>query len=185
MVYRITERFRKTHFRLVAQMRDSARSAKQNIREGYRKDTAGEFGHSIKISAGSLSELEGDVDDCLEDGLITNEENTKLKDFALSQTDKDRSSRMIYVLGEVAENLKKYEVAADIYKDLVDMKPMATLASEGQFRLARCYEKLGRRSDAVREYRTFIRNFPYDRLVPEAQKRAGGMMDKPSVSPGT
>ena len=108
----------------------------------------------------------------------------KLKDFAVSQTDKDRSARMLYVLGEVAENLKKYEVAADIYKDLVAMKPMETLASEGQFRLARCYEKLGRRSDAVREYRIFIRDFPNDRLVSEAQRKAGGMLDKPEVPPG-
>ncbi len=60
-------------------MRDSARSAKQNIREGYRKDTAGEFGHSIKISAGSLGELEGDIDDCFEDGLIAKEEYNGLK----------------------------------------------------------------------------------------------------------
>jgi len=67
--------------RLVGQMRDSARSAKQNIREGYRKDTVGEFTHSIKISRGSLDELEGDVDDCFEDRLITKEEYNILKDL--------------------------------------------------------------------------------------------------------
>jgi len=66
-------------------MCDSARSAKQNIREGYRKDTVGEFAHSIKISAGSLSELEGDIDDCFEDNLITKEEHGGFKDL-LSQT---------------------------------------------------------------------------------------------------
>ena len=89
---------------------------------------------------------------------------------------------MLYVLGEVAENLKKYEVAAGIYKELVEMKPMATLASEGRFRLARCYEKMGRRTDAVREYRVFIRDFPYDRLVPEATRKAGGLLDEPADS---
>jgi four helix bundle protein len=71
MVQKITERFQKIHLRLVSQMRDAARSAKQNIREGYRKGTTGEFGHSIKISQGSLEELSGDMEDCLEDGLIT------------------------------------------------------------------------------------------------------------------
>ena len=79
IIYQITKRFEKTHLRLVSQMRDAARSAKQNIREGYRKDSAGEFGHSIKISAGSLGELEGDVDDCFEDKLISQEEYDKLK----------------------------------------------------------------------------------------------------------
>ena len=74
LIYRITEKFRKTHLRLVSQMRDAARSAKQNIREGYRKGTLGEFIHSIKISQGSLEELSGDVDDCKEDRLITESE---------------------------------------------------------------------------------------------------------------
>lgn len=39
LIYKITKRFQKSHLRLVSQMRDAARSAKQNIREGYSKDT--------------------------------------------------------------------------------------------------------------------------------------------------
>ena len=74
LVYNITHRLAKTHIRLVSQMRDAARSAKQNIREGYRKGTSGEFLHSIRISQGSLEELSGDMEDCLTDGLITSKE---------------------------------------------------------------------------------------------------------------
>lgn len=73
-IYPITERFKKTHPRLASQMQDAARSAKQNIREGYRKGSLGEFIHSIKISQGSLEELSGDVEDCKEDGLMNEEE---------------------------------------------------------------------------------------------------------------
>jgi len=73
-VYRITERFKRSHPRLVSQMRDAARSAKQNIREGYRKGSVGEFIRSIKISQGSLEELSGDCEDCNEDNLITKDE---------------------------------------------------------------------------------------------------------------
>ncbi len=76
-VYGITERFAKSHIRLVSQMRDASRSAKQNIRESYRKGTLGEFLHGIKISQGSLEELGGDMEDCLEDKLITQEEYDK------------------------------------------------------------------------------------------------------------
>ncbi len=76
-IHRITERFAKVNLRLVSQMRDASRSAKQNIREGYRKGTLGEFLHSIKISQGSLEELSGDIEDCFEDGLITKEEFDK------------------------------------------------------------------------------------------------------------
>jgi len=78
LVYQITSRFAKTHMRLISQMRDAARSAKQNIREGYRKGSAGEFAHSIRISQGSLEELSGDIEDCYEDKLISKEESEKL-----------------------------------------------------------------------------------------------------------
>jgi four helix bundle protein len=81
LVYQLTKGFEKLHLRLVSQMRDAARSAKQNIREGYRKDSSGEFSHSIKISAGSLGELEGDLDDCYEDRLIGKAEYYKIKDL--------------------------------------------------------------------------------------------------------
>ncbi len=79
LIYKISERFAKSHMKLVSQMRDAARSAKQNIREGYKRGTLGEFIHSIRISQGSLEELSGDCDDCKEDGLITTEEFDKLK----------------------------------------------------------------------------------------------------------
>jgi len=66
LIYEITGKFSKTHIRLVSQMRDAARSSKQNIREGYRRGTAGEFIQGINISRGSLEELSGDVEDCVE-----------------------------------------------------------------------------------------------------------------------
>lgn len=79
LIYKITEKFPNNCLRLVGQMRDAARSTKQNIREGYCKDSAREFAHYIKISRGSLEELEGDVDDCLEDNLIDNNNFALLK----------------------------------------------------------------------------------------------------------
>jgi four helix bundle protein len=77
LIYKITQRFTGMHLRLASQMRDAARSAKQNIREGYRKGSIGEFIHSIKINQGSLEELSGDMEDCLEDGLINKDEFDK------------------------------------------------------------------------------------------------------------
>ena len=71
---KITARFDKSHMRLVSQMRDAARSAKQNIREGYRRGSLGNFLNSIRISQGSLEELRGDLEDCYEDKLISQQE---------------------------------------------------------------------------------------------------------------
>ena len=81
IVYKETKPIVKSHLRLVSQMRDAARSAKQNIREGYRKDSAKEFGKYIKISAGSLGELEGDIDDCYEDEIFEKKIYTNLKEL--------------------------------------------------------------------------------------------------------
>lgn len=60
LIYQITKRFEKTHLRLVSQMRDAIRSAKQNIREGYKKETIGEFGHSIRWAVMEHGELQND-----------------------------------------------------------------------------------------------------------------------------
>ena len=78
LVADITIRFEKTHLRLVGQMRDAVRSAKQNIREGYARGSLPEFLKSIRISQGSLEELNGDIDDCFEDKLINSKEHEQL-----------------------------------------------------------------------------------------------------------
>lgn len=107
LISKITKRFEKSHMRLVSQMRDAARSAKQNIREGYKKGTAGEFGHSIRISQGSLEELKGDVDDCLEDRLISKEESDLLSNLIHSAS--YLSSRYLISLNKL-NNDKKWKV---------------------------------------------------------------------------
>jgi four helix bundle protein len=70
-VFRITGLLKNDHLRLVSQMRDAARSAKQNIREGYAKGSLAEFIRGIRISQGSLDELCGDMEDCKNDCLIS------------------------------------------------------------------------------------------------------------------
>ncbi len=96
----ITERFWRTNPRLASQMRDSARSAKQNIREGYKKGTLGEFIHSIKISLSSLEELSGDIEDCKEDNLISQVEFIKFQGLFQSAT---------YMSGQYIKALYKME----------------------------------------------------------------------------
>ncbi|MFH1542382.1 MAG: four helix bundle protein [bacterium] len=79
LVYQITKRFPGSHYRLVSQMRDAARSSKQNIREGYSRGTAKQYIQFIRISLGSLDELIGDIDDCKEDNLISDKEHSLIK----------------------------------------------------------------------------------------------------------
>lgn len=84
-VYVIARKFPKAEMRRVSQMNDAARSVKQNIQEGYFKSTKG-YRQSLVISRGSINELRGDLDDCFEDGLISEKEHKKL-DARVAQTD--------------------------------------------------------------------------------------------------
>jgi len=71
-VYQLIQRFPKSEMRRVSQMNDAARSVKQNIQEGYRQ-TIGQYINSLKnICQPSLSELHGDIEDCLSAGLCKN-----------------------------------------------------------------------------------------------------------------
>lgn len=81
LVYRITARLPVAELRRVSQMRDAARSFKQNIQEGYKKRSVKEYIKYLGNSQSSLAELEGDIDDCLEDGLITEQEFDRLKEL--------------------------------------------------------------------------------------------------------
>lgn len=71
LVYDISARFPPIEFKRVCQMRDAARSIKQNIQEGYQRPGLGDYIRFLGISRGSLGELEGDIEDCHEDRLIT------------------------------------------------------------------------------------------------------------------
>lgn len=74
LIYEITKKFSKSEIRRVSQMRDAARSVKQNIQEGYSRRSRGEYLHFLEISRGSLAELSGDIEDCYDDGLISKDE---------------------------------------------------------------------------------------------------------------
>ncbi|OGX49129.1 MAG: hypothetical protein A2306_10295 [Omnitrophica WOR_2 bacterium RIFOXYB2_FULL_38_16] len=106
MVYSLTEKFDRSNLRLVSQMKDAARSAKQNIREGYRRGSLGHMINGIRISQGSLEELSGDMEDCAEDKLITENEYKKFEE--LYQSAMYLSSRYIQTMSK-SENKEKWK----------------------------------------------------------------------------
>jgi four helix bundle protein len=58
-VYEITERLPRGELRRVSQMRDAARSVKQNIQEGYTRRSLGSYIHFLQIAKSSLAEPAG------------------------------------------------------------------------------------------------------------------------------
>lgn len=103
LIYQITDRFPKKEFRRVSQMQDAARSVKQNIQEGYMRASLGEYIHFLRITQGSLAELSGDIEDCMEDGLITKEEFEDLDSLV---------GRTGYLLKRLIQSLERKRTAS-------------------------------------------------------------------------
>jgi len=82
LIYKHTAHFAKSEPRRSSQMRDASRSAKQNVKEGYQRESIRIFINSCKISYGSLEELIGDIEDCFEDGLFSQTEYNSLYPLA-------------------------------------------------------------------------------------------------------
>lgn len=96
-VYDITKVFPAREMRRVSQMSDAARSVKQNIQEGHPKSTA-EFIRFLGFSQGSLAELSGDLEDCFEDGLISELEFSELNELV---------GKTGYLLERLVQSLEK------------------------------------------------------------------------------
>ena len=60
-------------------------------------------------------------------------------------------------IAQICEDLHWYDLAAENYRTLIN-SPIAHGAAEGQYGLARVFEKTGETARALREYRTYIKN---------------------------
>ena len=81
-IYEITARFPRAELRRVSQMRDAARSVKQNVQEGYKRRSIAEYIQALTIAQGSLGELGGDLQDCFDDKLINKNEFLTLDELS-------------------------------------------------------------------------------------------------------
>ena len=98
MVFEVSKKFSKIEMRRVSQMRDAARSVKQNIQEGYGNKSIKKYMFYLGISHDSASELSGDIRDCLDDGLISDEEFKRLDSL---------TGKTIYLLKKHIQSLHK------------------------------------------------------------------------------
>ncbi len=70
-IYKITENFPYKETRRRVHMRDSARSVKQNIVEGWKRETTQQYVEFLSFSFGSLGELKEDGKDCIKFGVLS------------------------------------------------------------------------------------------------------------------
>jgi len=79
-VFKITENFPYDERRRKEHLRDSTRSVKQNIVEGWKRSTTKEYYDFLSFSLGSLAEIKEDGEDSLKDGLISKSDHDILMD---------------------------------------------------------------------------------------------------------
>jgi len=77
-IYELTENFSWRENRRREHMRDSARSVKQNIVEGWKRETTRQYIDFLSYSFGSLGELKEDGGDCFKINLIGKEKFDEL-----------------------------------------------------------------------------------------------------------
>ena len=77
-------------------------------------------------------------------------------------------------LGYAYEGLEDYQKALDSFQELVDMGE-SFLQPWGYLNLARCYEKLGRRDEVLKNYRIFLEKFPDSIMVPMVKSKTGAL----------
>ena len=97
-IYQITEKFLWNEKRRREHMRDSSRSVKQNIVEGWKRETTKQYIDFLSFSFGSLGELKEDGEDCIRFGLVIQ------KDF---QELMRRCGEIDYLMGRLKNSLER------------------------------------------------------------------------------
>lgn len=97
-IYQITEKFPWNEKRRREHMRDSARSVKQNIVEGWKRETTQQYIDFLSFSFGSLGELKEDGEDCIRLKLIS------LPDFEELMR---RCGELDYLMGRLKSSLER------------------------------------------------------------------------------
>jgi len=80
-------------------------------------------------------------------------------------------------LGYAYEGGGDYQRALDSFRELVDMGE-SFLQPWGYLNMGRCYEKLDKREEALRTYRTFLERSPDSAMAPMIRNKVGTLEGK-------
>lgn len=87
LVRTFTETLPKSKYRLKVHLDDAARSVVANIEEGYGRPTTSQYLDFLGFSQGSLREVKGDVQRCLQDGLLSSRSGSSQASLGISLKD--------------------------------------------------------------------------------------------------
>jgi len=78
-------------------------------------------------------------------------------------------SNLWYWQGEALFMKKEYQKALECFRKVLSF-PKSSKRTESQIMLAECYTRLGKLSEAKREYQKFIEEFPFSEFAPRAKR---------------
>ncbi|NDF00535.1 MAG: hypothetical protein EB034_20040, partial [Verrucomicrobia bacterium] len=94
-----------------------------------------------------------------------NEGMQLLKELSNDYPSKQYEARTDYLLGQFAQELKKYDEAVSYYKRIVQNHSDHPLAPDAQYKLGQCYEEKNDMDTASAEYVTLAYTWPENPLV--------------------
>ena len=83
LVRRFTATLPRSEYRTKTQLDDAGRSIVSNIEEGFKRPTTSEYLTFLGYSQGSLEEIHGDTNKCLQDGFIRSIPESNLVDLGI------------------------------------------------------------------------------------------------------
>ena len=83
----------------------------------------------------------------------------------------DKVAEKDYRVGNLYYRLKDWEAARVYFKDLLEVYPMSSWASQAQFEIADSYARQGKIKEAIEQFNIFIQSYSENELSETAIKR--------------
>jgi TolA-binding protein len=88
-----------------------------------------------------------------------------LKELMEDYADPEYLPRILYLLGQFAQEMKEWDDATLAYERIVRDYAEHTLAADAQYKLAQCYEEAGEFDEALEAYVTLASTYPQSPLI--------------------
>lgn len=100
------------------------------------------------------------------------EANTKLQAIIDSGTRKDLEDNCYYWIGEANFGMKNYQTAIEFFEKVFNYK-ISEKKDDAAIMIANSYWEMGKKEEAIKEYKKFIEKFPASSFVKLANSRIG------------
>ena len=94
----------------------------------------------------------------------------EMDNFIRSHSDAQYTPDVIYFLGDFCRTIGEEKTAAYYYRWLFEKYPRFGRTDKVLYRLGRCYEEMGRRAEAIEQYKIVISSYPRTETAHLSQK---------------